>query len=44
MEDLMTDALGAITVAIVIVLVSMLVGGILYIVIRDTLKRSIHRD
>ena len=44
MEDLMTDALGAITVAVVIVLASMLVGGILYIVIRDTLKRNIRRD
>ena len=35
----MTDALGAITVAVVIVLASMMVGGILYVVIRDTLKR-----
>jgi hypothetical protein len=43
-EDLMTDALGAITVAVVIVLASMLVGSILYVVIRDTLKRNIHRD
>jgi hypothetical protein len=43
-EDLMTDALGANTVAVVIVLGSMMVGGILYVVIRDTLKRNIRRD
>ena len=40
----MTDVLGAITVAIVIVLGSMLAGGILYILIRDSVKRDIRRD
>jgi hypothetical protein len=40
----MTDALGAIAVGIMIVLGSMLVGGILYIVIRDSVKHNIHRS
>jgi hypothetical protein len=40
----MTDALGAIIVAIVIILVPMLAGGILYIVIRDTVTRNLRRD
>lgn len=40
----MTDVLGAITVAVVIVLASMLVGGILYVVIRDTLRRKIRGE
>jgi hypothetical protein len=44
MENLTADALGAITVAVVIVLASMLTGGILYIVIRDALKRNIRSD
>jgi hypothetical protein len=44
MEDLTADALGAITIAVVIVLASMLTGGILYIVIRDALKRNIRSD
>ena len=43
-EDLMTDVLGAIAVAVMIILASMLVGSILYIVIRDTLKRNIRRE
>jgi hypothetical protein len=39
----MTDTLGAIIVAIVIVLASMLAGGILYVVIWDSVKRNIQK-
>jgi len=42
-EVLMNDALGAIIVAIVIILASMLAGGILYVVIMDTVKRNIQK-
>ena len=40
----MTNPLGAILVAAVIILASMLVGGILYVVIRDTFKRNIRGE
>lgn len=39
----MSDTLRAIFSGIVLVLASMLVGGIVYVVLRDLIKRSIDR-
>lgn len=40
----MAEALGAILVAFVLVLGSMIAGGIIYVVIRDAIRRTIQKD
>ena len=40
----MIDTLGAITSGLVLVLASMLAGGLIYIVIKDVIKRSMDRQ
>lgn len=40
----MSEALRAILIAVTLVLGSMLIGSILYVVIRDTIKRNMNRD
>jgi hypothetical protein len=40
----MSEAMQAILVAMALVLGSMLIGSVLYIVIRDAIKRSLHKD
>jgi len=40
----MSDTLQAILVGVMLVAVSMLIGGILYVVIRDAVKRNLHKD
>jgi hypothetical protein len=39
----MTDTLGAIASGLVLVLASMLAGGVIYIVIKDAIRRGIDR-
>ncbi len=39
----MTEVIGAIVSGLVLVLVSMFVGGIIYVVVSDSIKRNIHR-
>jgi hypothetical protein len=40
----MSDALQAILITVALVLVSMMIGSILYIVIRDAIKRNMRKD
>jgi hypothetical protein len=40
----MSEALHAILIAMTLVLSSMLIGSILYVVIRDTIKRNLRND
>lgn len=40
----MSDALQAILITVALVLVSMMIGSILYIVIRDVIKRNMRKD
>ena len=40
----MSEALHAILIGVALVLSSMLIGSILYVVIREEIKRSLHRD
>jgi len=40
----MIDTLGAITSGLVLVLASMFAGGIIYVVVRDAIKRNIDRQ
>ena len=40
----MSEALHAILIAVTLVLSSMLIGSILYVVIRDAIKRNHHKD
>jgi len=40
----MSEALHAILIAVALVLGSMLIGSILYVVIRDVIKRTPHKD
>ncbi len=40
----MSEALHAILIAVALVLGSMLTGSILYVVIRDAIKRNHHKD
>jgi hypothetical protein len=40
----MNDALQAVLITVVLVLVSMMIGSILYIVIRDAIKRNMRKD
>ncbi len=40
----MSEALHAILIAVTLVLSSMLIGSILYVVIRDAIKRNLHKD
>jgi hypothetical protein len=43
-EGLMSDTLRAILVGVMLVAGSMLIGGILYVVIRDAINRNPHKD
>jgi hypothetical protein len=40
----MSEALHAILIPVALVLGSMLIGSILYVVIRDAIKRNLHMD
>lgn len=40
----MNDALHAVLIAVALIIGPMLVGSILYIVIRDAIKRNLHKD
>ena len=40
----MNDALHAVLIAVVLIIGPMLLGSILYIVIRDAIKRNLHKD
>jgi hypothetical protein len=40
----MSEALHAILIAVTLVLSSMLIGAILYVVIRDAIKRNLRKD
>ena len=40
----MDDALQAVLIAVSLIIGSMLLGSILYIVIRDAIKHNLHRD
>ena len=40
----MNDALQAILIAVLLIIGSMLLGSILYIVIRDAIKRNLRKD
>ena len=40
----MSDALQAILIVVALVFGSMLIGSILYVVIRDAIKRNPHKD
>lgn len=40
----MSEALYAILIAVALVISSMLIGSILYVVIRDALKRNLRKD
>lgn len=40
----MSDAFQAILIAVVLILVSMLIGSVLYIVIQDAIRRNMRKD
>ena len=40
----MSDALQAILIAVVLIPVSMLIGSVLYIVIRDAIRRNMRKN
>jgi hypothetical protein len=40
----MNDALHAVLIAVTLILGPLLLGSILYIVIRDAIKRNLHKD